>query len=109
AGATSTMTPPTFGPGLKAQSLTDWGKASCHSDSALCYNRGMAKQTFSASLRRAIAESEKSQRTIGRETGIGAPKINRFKDGRGAFSMPNLDLLIECLDLELVPRKRKRT
>jgi hypothetical protein len=62
---------------------------------------------FSESLRRAILAGPKSQRAIGRETGIGGANISRFVHGRGGFSMESLDVLIEYLDLELVPRRHK--
>ena len=60
---------------------------------------------LSEQMRRIIDESEKSRYAISQETGIDEATLSRFMHGKGGLSIPVLDQLGECLDLEIRRRK----
>jgi len=59
-------------------------------------------------LRVAIATSDKSMGQIARESGIDIATISRFMHGRGGLSMDGLDLIAECLKVNLTTAKKSR-
>jgi predicted transcriptional regulator len=68
------------------------------------------KKPFSERLRRAVRECGVSRYALSKKTGIPECTLSRFVVGGRGLSMHNLDLLIEALGLDLVPKTtRKRT
>lgn len=63
-------------------------------------------ETFSEQLRRAIRECGRSRYAISCETGVDQATLSRFMQG-GGLSLAVVDKLVEALDLEIKPRKRK--
>ena len=59
------------------------------------------KESFSDQLRRAVAESEHSQYTICRETGIDKSVLSKFVRGLRGLQMDTVDTLCEYLGLRL--------
>jgi len=59
-------------------------------------------------LRQAIRQSGQSQDTICKATGIDNASLSRFLRGKTGLLQSALDRLVEYLDLELVPRKKRR-
>jgi hypothetical protein len=64
--------------------------------------------TFSGQLRLAITTCGRSRYKISEQTGISQATLCRFMQGIGGFSLPNLDRLIDMLDLELRPRRNRK-
>jgi hypothetical protein len=67
----------------------------------------MAK-SFSDQLRQAVRESELTRYTISVRTGIDQGTLCRFIRGERGMSLDSADRLMECLGLEIRPRRRKR-
>jgi transcriptional regulator with XRE-family HTH domain len=63
-------------------------------------------ETFSERLRRAIRECGRSRYALSCETGVDQSTLSRFMQG-GSLSLAVVDKLVEALDLEIKPRKRK--
>lgn len=63
---------------------------------------------LSDQIRTAILASGKSRYAICVELGLDQAAMSRFMSGTGGLSLEVLDRLVIVLDLELVPRKRKR-
>ena len=78
-------------------------------DSSKGYNVMMPKKLpFSEVLRRTIERSEKSRYRISKETGIDQAVLSHFVHGHSGLSINSIDLLVECLDLEIVPRQKRK-
>jgi hypothetical protein len=65
-------------------------------------------KTFSDQLRRAVRESELTRYAISVRTGIDQGTLCRFIRGERGMSLDSVDKLMECLELEIRPRRRKR-
>jgi transcriptional regulator with XRE-family HTH domain len=63
-------------------------------------------ETFSEQLRRSIRECGRSRYALSCETGVDQSTLSRFMQG-GSLSLAVVDKLVEALDLEVKPRKRK--
>lgn len=63
-------------------------------------------------MRQAINTCGKSRYAISQETGIDEATLSRFVNGKGGLSMNGLDLIADCLELNITmgskPRKPKR-
>ncbi|MBW3598529.1 MAG: helix-turn-helix domain-containing protein [Planctomycetes bacterium] len=57
-------------------------------------------------LRRAIDESGLSRYQISKESGIDESALAKFYNGRRGLSMHALNALGECLELEIIMRRR---
>ena len=60
------------------------------------------------SIRKAIAEGEKTRYQLWQETGISQAQLCEFVHGRRGMTIENLELLANVLGLEIVIRRRKR-
>jgi hypothetical protein len=67
----------------------------------------MAK-SFSDQLRQAVRESELTRYAICVRTGIDQGTLCRFVQGTRGMSLASVDRLMEALELEIRPRRRKR-
>jgi plasmid maintenance system antidote protein VapI len=67
----------------------------------------MAK-SFSEQLRQAVRDSELTRYAISVQTGIDQGTLCRFIKGERGISLDSVDRLMECLGLEIQPRRRKR-
>ena len=63
-------------------------------------------ENFSVQLRRAVRECGRSRYALSCETGVDQSTLSRFMQG-GGLSLNVVDKLMEALDLEIKPRKRK--
>ena len=59
--------------------------------------------------RQAIEASEKTRYRIWQETGITEAQLSRLMKGKSGLSIESLEILADCLGLEVVIRKKKRT
>ena len=59
------------------------------------------QHSFSEQLRQAIDQDERSRYRISMETGIPQGQLSRFMHDKGGLSLRSIDLLCECLGLEL--------
>jgi hypothetical protein len=59
-------------------------------------------------VRKAIRDDTRSLRAIAREIDLDPGVLSRFMHGRSGLAIPTLERLVELLNLELVPRERKR-
>jgi ribosome-binding protein aMBF1 (putative translation factor) len=59
-------------------------------------------------LRQGIAGCGKSRYRLSQETNIDPATLHRFYHGQGSLSADGIDRLAEVLDLELVPRRRRK-
>ncbi len=64
--------------------------------------------SISDQLRYAIESGKKSRYQISKETGINQGPLSRFVCGHGSMTLTSIEKIAECLDIELVIRKRKR-
>ena len=64
--------------------------------------------SFSDQLRRAVRESELTRYAISVKTGIDQGTLCRFIRGERGMSLDSVDRLMECLGLEIRPRRGKR-
>ena len=67
----------------------------------------MTKKPFSEQLRAAIRESQLTRYEIWKQTGILQSVLSRFVNG-GTVSLDTVDVLVEFLGLELVPKPAKK-
>jgi hypothetical protein len=65
-------------------------------------------RTFSDQLRQAVRDSELTRYAISVRTGIDQGTLSRFIRGERGMSLDSVDRLMECLELEIRPRRRKR-
>ena len=63
---------------------------------------------FSAALRRAIADSDKSLYDVARAAGIPYSTMSRFIAGERVLALEDVDRLCQALDLELRPQRRNQ-
>lgn len=63
------------------------------------------RKPLSEQLKDAILNAEKSRYRISQETGITQAGLSRFVNGVAGLSLESIDLIGECLDLEIVTRK----
>ena len=63
-------------------------------------------EIFSEQLRRAIGDCGRSRYALSCETGVDQSTLSKFMKG-GSLSLSVVDKLVEALDLEIKPRKRK--
>ncbi len=66
------------------------------------------KTAFSDRLRELIDASDMSRYRIHKLTGIDQATLSRFANGHGYLSMPTVNRIVEVLDLDLVPRVRRK-
>ena len=64
------------------------------------------KLPFSDQLRKAVRRADMTRYAMSKQTGISQSILSRFVRGDAGLSMQSVDLLVECLDLELVSRKK---
>ena len=64
--------------------------------------------SFSDQLRRAVRESELTRYAISVRTGIDQGTLCRFIRGERGISLDSVDKLMDCLGLEIRPRRHKR-
>lgn len=60
-------------------------------------------------IRKAIIASDKSRYRLWKETGISQGHLSDFMAGNKGLSVEALELLAQCLNLEITVRTRKRT
>jgi hypothetical protein len=65
-------------------------------------------ETFTDQLRRAVIDSGVSRYRISVESGIAESVLSRFVRGERGLNSDSIDRLMECLGLEIRPRRRKR-
>jgi ribosome-binding protein aMBF1 (putative translation factor) len=65
-------------------------------------------QKVTERLRQGIAGCGKSRYRLSQETNIDPATLHRFYHGQGSLSADGIDRLAEVLDLELVPRRRRK-
>jgi transcriptional regulator with XRE-family HTH domain len=69
-----------------------------------------AKRTkMSDCVRAEIERSKFSRYRIAKETGIGESTLSRFMASETGLSMDALDALFQFFELEVVPKRRKRS
>ena len=66
------------------------------------------RKLLSEQLKDAILNAEKSRYRISQETGITQAGLSRFVNGVAGLSLETIDLIGECLDLEIVEHKPAR-
>jgi len=59
-------------------------------------------------IRKAIKTSSKTRYRIWKETGIGQAQLSKLMRGQRGLSIEALEVLAECLDLEITIRPKKR-
>lgn len=64
---------------------------------------------LSDTIRAEIERSDATRYHIAKATGIEQSALSRFMSGERGLSMEALDALFEYFDLEIVPRRRKRS
>jgi hypothetical protein len=64
-------------------------------------------EKFSDQLRRAVRESEATRYALSKTTGISQAVLCRFVAGTAGMSLESIDKLMDALNLEIRPRKRK--
>ena len=67
----------------------------------------MAK-SFSDRLRQAVRESELTRYAISVQTGIDQGTLCRFIRGERGISLESVDQLMECLGMEVRPRRKRK-
>ena len=67
----------------------------------------MAK-SFSDVLRQAVRDSELTRYAISVRTGIDQGTLSRFIRGERGMSLDSVDRLMECLELEIRPRRKRK-
>jgi plasmid maintenance system antidote protein VapI len=70
--------------------------------------RSGADEPLTAALRRAIAESGMSFKSLERETGVTRQSIMKFVRGKQSLRLDMADKLADFFGLELRPRKKGR-
>ena len=65
-------------------------------------------KTFSDDLRQAVRDSELTRYAISVRTGIDQGTLCRFIRGERGMSLDSVDRLMDCLGLEMRPRRRER-
>jgi hypothetical protein len=68
----------------------------------------MAK-SFSDQLRQAVRESELTRYAISVRTGIDQGTLCRFIRGERGISLDSADRLMDCLGLEIRPRRKRKS
>jgi hypothetical protein len=68
----------------------------------------MRNSIFTDQLRRAILDSGLTRYRISQETGIAESVLSRFVHGERGLNSDSIDRLMDCLGLEIRPRRRKR-
>ncbi len=63
-------------------------------------------EPLSQQLRRLILDADKSRYRIAKETGLTQAGLSRFVNHVAGLSWRSMDKIGECLDLEIVVRKR---
>ena len=68
------------------------------------------KLPFNKQLRRAVENADMTRYEISKQTGIAQSILSRFVNQGAGLSIGSIDLICDCLDLELQERKitRKR-
>jgi transcriptional regulator with XRE-family HTH domain len=61
----------------------------------------MQRMKFSDQMRQAIETSGKTRYRISKESGISQASLSRFMAGKQGFSADTIDLICECLGLEV--------
>jgi hypothetical protein len=64
--------------------------------------------SFSDQLRQAVRESELTRYAISVKTGIDQGTLCRFIRGERGMSLDSVDKLMECLELEIKPRRKRK-
>jgi hypothetical protein len=67
----------------------------------------MAK-SFTDQLRQAVRDSELTRYAICVRTGIDQGTLCRFIKGRRGMSLASVDRLMDCLELEIRPRRKRK-
>ena len=70
--------------------------------------RQRRQEPFQDQLRAAIDASPLSRYEICKRAGFSQATMSRFMNRLGSMSLPSVDLLVAVLNLELVPRKRRK-
>ncbi|MFI5456830.1 MAG: helix-turn-helix domain-containing protein [Isosphaerales bacterium] len=65
-------------------------------------------EPFSDRLRRAIRESAISRYVISGRTGIAQSTLSKFVHGERGLSLGSIDRLMDCLGLEIQPRRKRK-
>ena len=66
------------------------------------------RKTFTEQLQAAIKDAPVTRYRISQDTGIAEGPLSRFVNGKAGLSLETINTLIEYLNLELTPRKKKR-
>ena len=69
------------------------------------YNRGMVKK-FSEQLRTAVKKSGESRYRLAQRAGVADSVLSRFVHGAG-LRTDSIDRIVDALELELKPRRRR--
>jgi hypothetical protein len=64
--------------------------------------------TFTDQLRRAVIDSGVSRYRISVESGIAESVLSRFVRGERGLNSDSIDRLMECLGLEIRPRRKRK-
>jgi hypothetical protein len=66
------------------------------------------REPLSAILQRSIRESDLTRYAISVRSGVDQATLSRFVTGKGGLNLDSVDRLVDVLDLEIRPRRRKR-
>jgi transcriptional regulator with XRE-family HTH domain len=65
-------------------------------------------EKFSNALRQAIVDSGMTRYRLAQRSGLTEPALSRFVRSKRKLSLDSVDRLMETLELEIRPRRRKR-
>jgi transcriptional regulator with XRE-family HTH domain len=65
-------------------------------------------EEFTETLRRAVLDHELSRHAISRRTGVAESVLSRFVRGERGLSSASIDRLVQFLNLEVRPRRKRR-
>jgi hypothetical protein len=65
-------------------------------------------ESFTDQLRRAVIDSGISRYRISQESGIAESVLSRFVRGERGLKSDSIDRLMECLGLEIRPRRKRK-
>jgi hypothetical protein len=65
-------------------------------------------QAFTDQLRKAIRGSDLTRYAISKRTGIDQATLSRFVRGQAGMSVDSIDRLMDCLKLEIRPRRKRK-
>ena len=66
------------------------------------------REPFSAILRRAIIESGLSRYAVSVRSGVDQATLSRFIAGKRGLNLDSIDKLVDVLDLEVRPRRKRK-